>query len=66
MASEVADPVVAADTLEARLVPQVGEPVDDYVEAPDQADDKAYEAELDEIEPAHAAAAARLHTLFAG
>jgi hypothetical protein len=54
------------DALAARLVPQVGDPVETYVEPLSSEDERAFERKLDAVEPAQAAAAARLHTLFAG
>ena len=50
----------------ALLEPDFGEPIEHY-EAPLTEDEEmAFDAALDAVEPAHAAAAARLHSLFAG
>lgn len=52
--------------LEHRLLPQVGDLIGEYVSPLSNEQEQAYRDELDALEPAHAAAAARLHTLFAG
>ncbi len=53
-------------SLSERLIPQVGAPVKTYVEPLTSEDERAFERQLAAFEPAQAAAAARLHTLFAG
>jgi hypothetical protein len=54
------------DPLGHLLAGDLGEPVEDFVEPLSDDEVAAYHECLDEAEPAHAAAAARLHTLFAG
>jgi len=66
MSPDSASATARRSSLADRLVPQVGEPVEEYAEPLTNEEEQAYRDELDALEPAHAAAAARLHTLFAG
>jgi len=52
--------------LEERLVPQIGEPLAKYEESLTEEEEQEYRDELEALDRAHAAAAARLPTLFAG
>jgi len=66
MTAATHDQALVPENLADRLVPKVGPMIEDYLEPLTQDEEQAYERELDAIEPAHAAAAARLRTLFAG
>src|SRR5262245_61960865 len=61
---KLADTTLVPEHLADRLVPKVGPPIEHYIEPLTQDEEAAYERELDAIEPAHAAAAARLRTLL--
>lgn len=66
MTVEQRERAAATVALEERLVPQVGDPVAKYEEPLTDEEEQDYRNELEALDTAHASAAARLHTLFAG